>query len=244
MVSIDSVKAACNLVKTFSNKQLESKIFDRIDLLEKKVDMVLIRDLLAANAALDDIKAVGSASPEAIAHVRKLYMGNTGLPLDQKTYGIDNSKIVVASYLGLLQIGIIQGEDKKMLCRYILHMFATGEQIVYKELLNNFYQSNYVNICATFVKQTEQRKEYWQEEKVFIAKYKRTLASEKAIDPVWGFRGIGLRMAVIHMLADKTASCMNYVHKELDAYRDQAIAETCAEKAKEQLNQKDMLWLK
>lgn len=155
------------MVKTFSSKQLESQIFDRIDILEKKVDTILIRDLLAANAALDDIKAVGGGAPDQIAHIRKLYIGNTGLPLDQKTYGIENSKIVVASYLGLLQLGIIQREDEKMLCRYMLHMFATGEQIVYKELLNSFYQSNYANICSALVKRTEQRKEYWQEEKVF-----------------------------------------------------------------------------
>ena len=112
MISAESVKTACNLIMTFSNKQLESKIFDRMDILEKKVDTVLIRDLLAANAALDDIKAVGHVSSEAITHVRKLYMGNTGLPLNQKTYGMDNSKIVVVSYLGLLQIAIMQGEDE------------------------------------------------------------------------------------------------------------------------------------
>lgn len=240
MISTTSVKLACNLVMTFSNKQLESKIFDRMDILEKKVDTVLIRDLLAANAALDDIKAVGHASPEMIAHVRKLYMGNTGLPLDQKTYGIENSKIVAASYFGLLQVGILQREDEKMLCRYMLHMFATGEQVVYKELLNNFYQSNYANICSSLVKQTEQRKKNWQEEKVLITKFKRTLANENVIDPVWGIKGLGLRMGMIHFLADKTPACMDFVHKELDEYRDQAIAETCAKKAKEQLNQKDI----
>ena len=75
--------------------------------------MDLIRDLLAVNAALDDIKAVDHALPETIALVHKLYTGNTGLPLDQKTYGIEISKNVVASYFGLLQIGIIQREDEK-----------------------------------------------------------------------------------------------------------------------------------
>lgn len=48
MIDAASLKAVCWFVKTISNKQMESKIFDKIDLLEKKVDTILIRDLLAA----------------------------------------------------------------------------------------------------------------------------------------------------------------------------------------------------
>ena len=39
MISAESVKTACNLIMTFSNKQLESKIFDRMDILEKNIKL-------------------------------------------------------------------------------------------------------------------------------------------------------------------------------------------------------------
>ena len=252
MISAASVKTACNLVKTFSNKQLESKIFDKMDILEKKVDTVLIRDLLAANAALDDIKAVGRGTPDQIAHIRKLYMGNTGLPLDQKTYGIENSKIVAASYLGLLQIGIIQGEDERMLCRYILHMFATGEVIVYKELLNSFYRSNYANICSGCVTEAERRKRDWKEEKKLIEEYKRKrapaeLAGKVTTKIVMNIMGIESFIPLgMTKRRDLGASdeCKAYVQQQIELQRDRSISETCAKKAKEQLNQKDIFLLK
>lgn len=254
MIDIASVKTACNLVKSLSNKQLESKIFDKIELLEKKVDTVLIRDLLAANAALDDIKAVGHASPETIAHIRKLYMGNTGLPLDQKTYGIENSKIVVASYLGLLQIGMIQGESEKMLCRYMLHMFATGEVVVFKELLNSFYRTNYSKMCAHYEAEAIQRKQNWKAERALIGRYKRlTAAAEVAagitgpficVDPMPTPGGKLLGAIMRYATAGESEECMRQIHYWIEEQRDQSIAETCARKSKEQLNQKDPFFLK
>lgn len=250
MIDIASVKTACRLVKTLSNNQLERKIFDRIDLLEKKVDTVLIRDLLAANAALDDIKAVGHASPETIAHVRKLYMGNTGLPLDQKTYGIENSKIVVASYLGLLQIGILQGEGEKMLCRYMLHMFATGEVVVFKELLNSFYRTNYSKMCAHYEVEASQRKQNWKAERALIGQYKCSVAvGELAgplimLDPAPTPGRILLGAITRFATAGESEECMRYVYQGIEGQRDRSIAETCARKAKEQLNQKDPFLLK
>lgn len=247
MINIASVKTACNLVKTFSNKQLESKIFDRMDILEKKVDTVLIRDLLAANAALDDIKAVGRGTPDQIAHIRKLYMGNTGLPLDQKTYGIENSKIVVASYLGLLQIGIIQGEDESMLCRYMLHMFATGEKIVYKELLNSFYRSNYGSIGSQYESEANRRKQNWKSEKILIGRYKRSVAVGEVVSGLVGpviimdptpMPGTRLLGAIARFAtASESEQCKMYVYQAIEEQRDRAIAEKCARKAKEQLNQ-------
>lgn len=244
MINIASVKTACSLVKTFSNKQLESKIFDRMDLLEKKVDTILIRDLLAANAALDDIKVVGGGTQDQIAHVRKLYMGNTGLPLNQKTYGIENSKIVVASYLGLLQIGIIQGEDESMLCRYMLHMFATGEKIVYKDLLNSFYRSNYSSICSRYEAEANRRKQNWKSEKILIGKYKRSVAAGEVVGRLVGpvvtpMPGMGLLGAIARLAtAEGSEECKMYVYQAIEEQRDRAIAEVCAKKAKEQLNQK------
>lgn len=254
MIDIASVKIACNLVKSLSNKQLESKIFDKIELLGKKVDTVLIRDLLAANAALDDIKSVGHASPETIAHIRKLYMGNTALPLDQKTYGIENSKIVVASYLGLLQIGMIQGESEKMLCRYMLHMFATGEVVVFKELLNSFYRTNYSKMCAHYEVEASQRKQNWEAERALIGQYKRSVAVGGVVGEFVGpvvmvdpapMPGTKLLGAIIRFAtAGQSQECMRYVYLAIEEQRDRSIAETCARKAKEQLNQKDPFFLK
>lgn len=248
MIEIVSVKTACSMVKTISNKQLESKIFEKIELLEKKVDTVLIRDLLAANAALDDIKAVGHASPEAIEHVRKLYVGNTGLPQDQMTYGIKNSQIVVASYLGLLQVGILQGEDEEMLCRYMLHMFATGEVVVFKELLNSFYQANYSRFCAHYEEEANRRKENWKSEKLLIGRYKLLAAATDVasgfIDPA-PMPGTRLLDAIVRFsTANKSERCMKYVCSELDKERDRFIAGACAKKATEQLNKRQPFLLR
>lgn len=234
MIDAASLKAVCGLVKTISNKQLESKIFDKIDLLEKKVDTILIRDLLAANAALDDIKAAGHGSKEMIAQIYKLYMSNTGLPLDQKTYGIENSKIVLASYFGLLQIGILQGEDENLLCRYVLHMFATGEEIVYKELLYNFYQSNYADACAGLVAEQCQRQRNWKNEKALVGKYKRRIAAVAgAAGPVFGIAAF--------IAAGEGAECKEYVCRELETQYSRRIADCCASAAKKQLSQKGKL---
>ena len=226
---------------------MESKIFDKIDLLEKKVDTILIRDLLAANAALDDIKAVGHGSKDMIAQIYKLYMSNTGLPLDQKTYGIANSKIVLASYFGLLQIGILQGEDENLLCRYVLHMFATGEEIVYKELLHSFYQSNYADTCAGLVAEQRQRECNWKNEKALVGKYKRRIA---AVAGAAGPVDLGLPTALRARLAlgvaafiaaGESAECKEYVCRELETQYSRRIADCCASAAKKQLSQKGKL---
>ena len=246
MIDAASLKAVCGLVKTISNKQMESKIFDKIDLLEKKVDTILIRDLLAANAALDDIKAVGHGSKDMIAQIHKLYMSNTGLPLDQKTYGIENSKIVLASYLGLLQIGILQGEDENLLCRYVLHMFATGEEIVYKELLRSFYQSNYADACAGLVAEQRQRECNWKNEKALVGKYKRRIAAGNLLMPTSPLRLVSplINGAVAISRANaacESAECKEYVCRELETQYSRRIADCCASAAKKQLSQKGKL---
>lgn len=38
--------------------------------------------------------------------------------------------------------------------------------------------------------------------------------------------------------------CKAYVHQQIELQRDRSIAETCAKKAKEQLNQKDIFLLR
>lgn len=245
MIDAASLKAVCGFVKTISNKQMESKIFDKIDLLEKKVDTILIRDLLAANAALDDIKAAGHGSKEMIAQIYKLYMSNTGLPLDQKTYGIENSKIVLASYFGLLQIGILQGEDENLLCRYVLHMFATGEEIVYKELLHSFYQSNYADACAGLVAEQHQRECNWKNEKALVRKYMRRTAAEYFWETTpWSPSSLPIMKPVAIMLAfaaGGSAECKEYVCRELETQYSRRIAAYCASVAKEQLSQNGKL---
>ena len=246
MIDAASLKAVCGFVKTISNKQMESKIFDKIDLLEKKVDTILIRDLLAANAALDDIKAVGHGSKDMIAQIYKLYMSNTGLPLDQKTYGIANSKIVLASYFGLLQIGILQGEDENLLCRYVLHMFATGEEMVYKELCHSFYQSNYGNSCLHLVTEAEQRKKNWKNETALVGKYRRKAAVDEFLEPTIVFRTSdrvekSMRVLAAYAAAGETEECKAFVHRNIESQLEKSIAKKCAQKANEQLSQKGRL---
>ena len=177
-------------------------------------------------------------------------MGNTGLPLDQKTYGIENSKIVAASYLGLLQIGIIQGEDESMLCRYMLHMFATGELIVYKELLNSFYRSNYANICSGCVTEAERRKRNWKEEKELIGKFKRMRAPAELVGHTITRIMLSAQESFVPLSMTKrkdlgaSDECKAFVYQQIELQRDRSIAETCAKKAKEQLNQKDIFLLR
>lgn len=179
MINGATIRAACNAIKDLSNKQLGNQILSKVENLEKKMDTVLIRDLMAANAALDDIKAVGRGTPDQIAQIRKLYMSNTGLPLGQQTYEIDNSKIILASYLGLLQIGIKQKEDEKMLCRYMLHMVATGEEIVHTKMLESFCINCFADIRDEVVSKYEHRKLNWQEENELVRLYQ---SREVAVD--------------------------------------------------------------
>lgn len=203
----------------------------------------MIRDLMAANAALDDIKAVGRGAPDQIAHIRKLYMSNTGLPLDQETYGIDNSKIILASYLGLLQIGILQKEDEKMLCRYMLHMFATGEEIVYKELLPSFYQSCFWDICEAIVAKYDQRKQNWKNERDLIRIYSagqvvNDVMQPKAVEffvPVMRVRKV-IKEVGVFLNAGNSQECREYVCRCLDYQCGKEIAQTCAKQAEQLLS--------
>jgi len=115
------------------------KLDSKADLITQKTDALIIRDLLAANLALDDIKAAGVLDSSELLQLKNMYRVNTGLPMDGTTCGISNSQIRVMSYFGLFQIGILENTDEKLLTRYILHMFATGEPVVSETLFPEFY---------------------------------------------------------------------------------------------------------
>lgn len=116
-----------------------NKLDSKTDLITQKTDTLIIRDLLAANLALDDIKAAGVLDSSELLQLKNMYRVNTGLPMDGTTCGIPNSQICVMSYFGLFQIGILENADEKLLTRYVLHMFATGEPIVGETLFPEFY---------------------------------------------------------------------------------------------------------
>lgn len=198
---------------------------------------------MAANASLDDIKAVGRGTPDQIAHIRRLYMSNTGLPLDQQTYGIDNSKIVLASYFGLLQIGILQKEDKKMLCRYMLHMVATGEEIVHKELLYRFCENSFADVRDGIVNKYEQRKRNWIEEAELIRGYKKVCAAKEILKQKprdYFIPGRRIRkaydVAKAYVNAELGCECEEFVCQQLDEQCSKEIAQVCAKRAEHLLN--------
>ena len=127
----------------------------------------------------------------------------------------------------------------------MLHMFATGESVVYKELLNSFYRSNYSSICSRYEEEASRRKQNWKAEKVLIGRYKRTVAASEItgsliiMNPV-PLPGTKLLGAIVKLAAaGESEACKRYVYQTIEDQRDRSIAETCARKAKEQLNQKE-----
>lgn len=135
-----------------------NEIDSKVDLIAMKTDSLIIRDLLAANLALDDIKATGVWDAAELMQLKSMYRVNTALPIEGATCGIRNSQIRVMSYLGLFQIGILENADEKRLVRYVLHMFETGEKIVWEELFPQFYE-------AVFLVKLEEREKRWAEGK-------------------------------------------------------------------------------
>lgn len=140
------------------------EISTKADIIAQKTDALIIRDLLSANLALDDIKAVGVWDSAELLQLKNMYRVNTGLPIDGKTCGISNSQIHVMSYLGLFQIGLLENVNEKLLVRYILHMFETGESIVMTDLFPQFAEM----VFGTYYRQTEEeyshRITHWEEE--------------------------------------------------------------------------------
>ncbi len=170
-ISVGTVFTAIRAVAEIVNRRIQIKMISNID---KKIDSLIIRELVAANTMLDDIKATGDFNEKDLSYLKGLYHKNTGLPTDGITAGIENSKIVLMSYLGIMQIAVLQGESEQRILRYILHIFELGEKAAALELFPDFYQDVFAHYCRKIDIDYQKRIANWKNEKKLILEYVAT----------------------------------------------------------------------
>ncbi len=146
-IAVKAINCCITIVRNIKNVEIQKRIvsgldevLNKLDELNAKSDTLIIRELVAANKMLDDMKSTGCCDPNELSRLKGMYMLNTGIPDKGSVCGLKNTEIILMSYFGLFQVGILAGESEKLLTRYVLHMFETGEAIVMTELFPQFCQ--------------------------------------------------------------------------------------------------------
>jgi len=248
-IATKAIHSCISFATRMRNVDAQNKIMADLDKLSNKVDALIIRDLLAANKALDDIKATGVSDPAEISELRALYRKNTGLPIDGESYGVSNRQIVAMSYFGLLQIGVITGEDERRLLRYILHMFAMGEKAVAHELFPQFYTEVFSTYFGEVDSEFRIRAKNWEKEELLKQKFKLApiISAPDDIKPTEVIKRsfqIAYRMsgmlnrrstleAIIKDKVENSDECKAYVQSELERMCEEKKVAVCAQKATE-----------
>lgn len=171
-VAVKAISSCISVGRNIRNIEYQKRIvsgldevLNRLDELNAKTDALILRELVAANKMLDDLKSTDRCDHVELSRLKGMYMLNTGLPEKGSVCGIKNTKIILMSYLGLFQVGILAGENEKLLTRYVLHMFETGEPLVMTDLFPQFCQE----VFYPYYQESEavylSRVENWRDEK-------------------------------------------------------------------------------
>ena len=112
-----------------SDENIKCALKTRLTSIESKLDDLILRDLRAAILALDDFTSLKTLDAHKLRTAEDLFRKNTGLSISASTGGIQNSRIVAMSYLGLIHVELLESCNAELIARYILHMFATGDDL-------------------------------------------------------------------------------------------------------------------
>lgn len=130
---------------------LENRLKYYSDLIIQKIDDVIMRDFKSAIEQFDN--CVIANKIDELDNIKLLFLNNIGLSSDGVTGGVDNTKIIALSYLGLIKINLLQKKDYELTSIYILRMFATGERFVRTECFPIIYEDLFKEQCGDIERQ-------------------------------------------------------------------------------------------
>ena len=126
-----------------------------------------------------------------------------------------------------------------MLCRYMLHMVATGEDIVHTKMLESFCINCFADIRDEVVSKYEHRKQNWQEENELVRLYQSREVAVDAIKRPVGFfiPAVGIyNAAKKYKNSKESRECKEFVCNILERQCNKEIANAFAKRAEKLLN--------
>ena len=116
-----------DMVLLHNLKEANKRYIQRIDELEEKVDAAILMDLKAMQKCLEDFRKADAFTSSNVEFLRNTLRKYTGLPLEGKTAGVENRKIVATSYLGLITFeNMSENPNQVLIARYVFRMFEAS----------------------------------------------------------------------------------------------------------------------